>query len=124
MTLITCHALNAVTGQHAAGLQATLSFTPDGQTGKQFLLDACTDENGRLHVSVDLQRAIDAKASCELCFEVGSYLDRLASDADPERSGVRAIAIRFTPEPSIPRYHFPISVTPASSSVLMLTLPE
>lgn len=116
MTHITCHALDAVGGRHAAGVRVTLSrLGPDGQ--RRVLFDQATDAEGRLHLTVDLG-ADTPGAVCELVFDTGAYL---AAAGGPE--AIRQLALRFVPQAATARYHFPLSLTPSSQSVLMLALP-
>lgn len=116
MTHITCHALDAVGGRHAAGVQVTLSrLEPDGQ--RRVLFDQPTDAEGRLHLAVDLG-ADTPGALCELVFDTGAYL---AAAGGPE--AIQQLALRFAPRAATARYHFPLSLTPSSQSVLMLALP-
>lgn len=71
MTHITCHALDAVGGHHAAGVQVTLTrLSPQG--ARKVLFDQATDQEGRLHLSVDLG-AEEAGVVCELVFDTGAY---------------------------------------------------
>ncbi|TNF59829.1 MAG: hypothetical protein EP306_10105 [Burkholderiales bacterium] len=124
MTMITCHALDAVSGHHAAGLRVRLMLVRDNETDRELLFDLATDEGGRLHVPVDLGPAAADGDRCEICFELGAYV----ACQHPDRSGgparMQALVIRFSPDQHATRLHFPVSITPASASVLMLALAE
>lgn len=124
MTLITCHALDAVSGHHAAGLRVRLTIVRNNEADRELLFDLTTDEGGRLHVPVDLARAAAAGERCEICFELGTYV----ACHHPDRSGgsarMQALVVRFSPDPHDARLHFPVSITPANASVLMLALAE
>lgn len=115
MTLITCHALDAAAGRHAAGVRITLwRLDPDGQ--RRLLFDQATDAEGRLHLAVDLDAELPGVV-CELVFDTGAYL---AASKGPEP--IQQLALRFVPRAATARYHFPLSLTSSSQTVLMLAL--
>lgn len=121
MTHITCHALDAVAGRHAAGVRVTLTrLDADGE--RRLLFDQATDAEGRLHLSVDLGPEAPG-ALCELVFDTGAYLRSVADGAAAQAEAIQSLSLRFAPRAATARYHFPLSLTPSSSSVLMLAVP-
>jgi 5-hydroxyisourate hydrolase len=118
MVTISCHALDAVRGVHAAALGVTLRCChPDGPATVVF--SHATDAGGRLLQPVDLRTPAQAGNDFELALAVADYWAAQPSPAGPT-STLRELALRFRIGDSNARYHFPISITPCSYSMLLV----
>ncbi|MCM5570453.1 hydroxyisourate hydrolase [Burkholderiaceae bacterium FT117] len=117
MAVISSHALDAVRGGHAGGLEVVLRrILPSGEAVTLFR--TVTDEGGRLSETVSVA-AGHREAEYELAFATAAFLARQGPIPDAP-SVMRALVVRFAmPDPDA-RYHFPISITPASCSVLAI----
>ncbi|MCZ4315545.1 hydroxyisourate hydrolase [Comamonadaceae bacterium G21597-S1] len=118
MFTISCHALDAVRGTHAAALGVTLRrCRPDGLHDVVFT--HATDAGGRLLQSVDLDTPSQANHDYELVLAVADYW--AAQDAPTEpASALRELTLRFRVGDANARYHFPVSLTPCNCSLLLV----
>lgn len=118
MAIVSSHALDAVRGHHAAGLKVRLQRLDPG--APVTLFDTATDDGGRLVQQVELDpRHRDAQY--ELSFGVGEFV--AAHSAGTVSPLLQATVLRFAMPDAAARYHFPLSITPASCSVLAVVQP-
>lgn len=117
MAIISSHALDAVRGHHAAGLKVRLQRLDPG--APVTLFDTATDDGGRLVQQIDIDpRHRDAQY--ELSFGVGEFVASYSAGVPPL---LQATVLRFAMPDAAARYHFPLSITPASCSVLAVVQP-
>jgi len=118
MPTISCHALDAVQGTHAAGLGVTLRRCHAGAPADVVFAHA-TDAGGRLLQSVEPDTCVDPADEYELVLAVADYW--AAQPAPPgAANAVRELRLRFRMDAPNARYHFPVSVTPSSYSLLLV----
>lgn len=121
MATLTCHALDAIFGRHAAHLPVSLTrITANEQRIPVFA--SATSAEGRLQVNVHLDRDADPGSTCELRFGIRTYLDRHPAELTAH-AVLSDLILRFELSDPNGRYHFPLSITPSSCSVLAVVQP-
>lgn len=118
MATISCHALDAARGSHAAGLGVTLRRCHAGAPADVVFANT-TDAGGRLLQSVQPDPCVEPAQEYELVLAVADYW--AAQPALPGTdSAVRELRLRFRMDAPNARYHFPVSITPSSYSLLLV----
>ena len=114
MATLTTHILDSVTGKHAAGVSVAL-YRVAASGERTLLLDAVTDDGGRLRETVPLG-STDGGVTCELVVQVADYFAGNGSEPTSD-SVLREAVFRFAiPQPE-GAYHIPMMLAPSSYSV-------
>ena len=112
MAIVSSHVLDAVAGNHAAGIRVTLQRV-DAAGARVQLFDETADHEGRIMVEVEVDATTD---DYELVFHCAAYFaQRVAPDHD--RRLVKEVVVRLQmPDPDA-RYHMPVVLSPHAYTV-------
>lgn len=111
MAIISSHTLNGADGTHAGGIDVRVTNLNTGMV----VLEAATDDGGRLSEPVDLAQAATTDRY-EMVFATGDYW---AQRMDDRERIIDEIVFRFSmPDPDA-RYHMPLILSPNSYSCWM-----
>ena len=113
MTIISSHVLDAVKGDHAAGIHIACYALFDGQPAEQlFALDA--NDEGRIAEKVDIDLA--QPVTLELVFQSSAYFEK-AHGRPSDGATIPEIVVRIAPTADKPKVHVPIMLSPHSYSI-------
>lgn len=118
MATLSCHALDAIFGRHAAHLPVSLTRITANEERIPVFASA-TSAEGRLQLNVHLDRDADAGSTCELRFGVRTYMSRHPAEV-VGHAVLSDLIVRFEMSDPDARYHVPLSITPSSCSVLIV----